>query len=406
MPPNIRSQFPALARCHLGRPVAYFDGPGGTQVPLAVGEAMKQYLYQHNANTHWQYPTSIETDQIIQEARTAYADLFRARSAEEIVFGLNMTTITMHVARSLGRRWGPNDEIIVTDLDHHGNVAPWRALTRERGVVVKAVRFDPASGELDLDHLATCLGPRTRLVAVGAASNALGTISPVARIVEMAHAVGALAFIDAVHYSAHEPIDVQSWNCDFLVCSAYKLYGPHIGVLYGRYELLADLDVPKLDGAPSAPPERLETGTQNHEGIAGAAAAVEFVAGFAPASQRASRRLRLEEAFGVLHREGELLLLRLWDGLSALPSVRLFGPPPGRPRTPTVSFAVRDLSADEVARHLADRALFVSSGDFYATTVVERLGMAERGLVRAGSACYTTVDEIDRLIDAVAGIGS
>ena len=406
MPPSIRSQFPALARCHMGRPVAYFDGPGGTQVPLAVGEAMKQYLYQHNANTHWQYPTSLETDQIIQEARAAYADLFRARSPEEIVFGLNMTTITMHVARSLGRQWGPDDEIIVTDLDHHGNVAPWRALTQERGVVVKAVRFDPASGELDLNDLARCLGPRTRLVAAGAASNALGTISPVAQIVEMAHAVGALAFIDAVHYSAHEPIDVQSWNCDFLVCSAYKLYGPHIGVLYGRYELLADLDAPRLEGAPSAPPERLETGTQNHEGIAGAGAAVEFVAGFAPPIYHgASRRTRLEEAFGVLHREGEVLLLRLWDGLSALPSVRLFGPPPGRPRTPTVSFAVRDLAADEVARRLADRALFVSSGDFYATTVVERLGMVERGLVRAGSACYTTVDEIDRLINAVAGIG-
>jgi cysteine desulfurase family protein (TIGR01976 family) len=390
----------------MGRPVAYFDGPGGTQVPSAVGEAMKEYLYHHNANTHWQYPTSIETDQIILAARTAYADLFHARSREEIVFGLNMTTLTMHVARGLGRRWGPKDEIVVTDLDHHGNVAPWRALAQDRGVVVRSVRFDPASGELDLDDLRRSLGPRTRLVAFGAASNALGTINPIAQIVQMAHEAGALAFVDAVHYCAHEPVDVQTWDCDFLVCSAYKLYGPHIGALYGRHDLLRDLDVPKLEGAPSAPPERLETGTQNHEGIAGAAAAVEFVAGLTPSgSQQKSRRVRLAEAYEVLHAEGELLLLRLWDGLSALPSVRLYGPRPGRPRTPTVSFTVRDLAADDVARRLADRAIFVSSGDFYATTVVERLGVAERGLVRAGSACYTTADEIDRLIDAVAGIG-
>jgi cysteine desulfurase family protein (TIGR01976 family) len=406
MPPSIRSQFPALARCHLGRPVAYFDGPGGTQVPTAVGEAMEQYLYHHNANTHWQYPTSIETDEIILEARRTYADLFQARSWEEIAFGLNMTTLTMHVARSLGRGWGPADEIVVTELDHHGNVAPWRALVRERGVVVKTARFDLTTGELDLDDLARCLGPRTRLVAVGAASNALGTINPVARIVEMAHAVGALAYVDAVHYSAHEAIDVQAWNCDFLVCSAYKLYGPHIGVLYGRRELLAGLDVPKLEGAPDAPPERLENGTQNHEGIAGAAAAVEFVARLAPAAVHgSSRRARLEGAYEVLRREGELLVLRLWDGLASLPSVRLYGPPPGRPRTPTVSFTVRDLHADDVARRLASRAVFVSSGDFYATTVAERLGVAKRGFVRAGSACYTTIDEIDRLIDAIAGIG-
>ena len=367
---------------------------------------MKQYLYHHNANTHWQYPTSIETDRIIQETRAAYADLFRARWHEEIVFGLNMTTLTMHVARSLGRQWGPKDEIVVTDLDHHGNVAPWRALTQDRGVVVKSVRFDTASGELDLDDLRRSIGPRTRLVAFGAASNALGTINPITRIVGMVHAAGALAFVDAVHYCAHESVNVQAWNCDFLVCSAYKLYGPHIGVLYGRYDLLRELDAPRLEGAPAAPPERLETGTQNHEGIAGAGAAVEFVATVTqPASQEMSRRERLEGAFQVLHAEGELLLLRLWDGLSSLPSVRLYGPPPGRPRTPTVSFTVRDLAADDVARRLADRAIFVSSGDFYATTVVERLGVAERGLVRAGSACYTTVDEIDRLIDAVAGIG-
>jgi cysteine desulfurase family protein (TIGR01976 family) len=297
--------------------------------------------------------------------------------------------------------------VVVTDLDHHANVAPWQALTKDRGVVVKVVRFDSQTGELDLDDLERSIGPRTKLVAVGAASNALGTINPVAQIVEMTHARGALAYIDAVHYSAHELIDVQEWKCDFLVSSAYKLYGPHIGVLYGRRDLLADLDVPKLDGAPDSPPERIESGTQNHEGIAGAGAAVEFIADIAPpAYDHAPRRARLGQAFELLHREGEALLLRLWDGLSGLPSVRLYGPRPGRPRTPTLSFTVRDLPADDVARRLADRAIFVSSGDFYATSVVQCLGLADRGLVRAGSACYTTADEIDRLIDAVAGIGS
>jgi cysteine desulfurase family protein (TIGR01976 family) len=368
---------------------------------------MSDYLYHHNANTHWRYPTSIETDEMIVESRAAFADLFRARSPEEIVFGLNMTTLTLHVSRSLARRWSPGDEVVVTDLDHHANVAPWQALTKDRGVVVKVVRFDSQTGELDLDDLERSIGPRTKLVAVGAASNALGTINPVAQIVEMTHARGALAYIDAVHYSAHELIDVQEWKCDFLVSSAYKLYGPHIGVLYGRRDLLADLDVPKLDGAPSSPPERIESGTQNHEGIAGAGAAVEFIADIAPpAYDHAPRRARLGQAFELLHREGEALLLRLWDGLSGLPSVRLYGPRPGRPRTPTLSFTVRDLPADDVARRLADRAIFVSSGDFYATSVVQCLGLADRGLVRAGSACYTTADEIDRLIDAVAGIGS
>jgi cysteine desulfurase family protein (TIGR01976 family) len=375
-------------------------------VPAVVGEAMTDYLYHHNANTHWRYPTSIETDAIILNARSVFADFFRAKSRDEISFGLNMTTITLHISRSLGRRWSPGDEVVVTDLDHHANVAPWRALAKDRGVVIKVVRFNTETGELDLDDLERSIGPRTRIVAVGAASNALGTINPVARIVEMAHAKGALAYIDAVHYAAHESIDVQAWKSDFCVLSAYKLYGPHIGVLYGRHDLLAELDVPKVEGAPNDPPERLESGTQNHEGIAGAAAAVDFIASMAPpAWAGAPRRARLVAAFELLHREGEALLLRLWDGLSALPTVRLYGPHPGRPRTPTLGFTVRDLPADDVARHLADRALFVSSGDFYATSVVERLGLTERGLVRAGSACYSSADEIDRLIDAVAGIG-
>lgn len=403
---RIRSQFPALARRYLGRPVAYFDGPGGTQVPVSVIDAMTDYLCHHNANTDWAYPSSIETDHIIAQARTAYADLFAAASPDEIVFGANMTTLAFHLARALGRGWGRGDDIVVTQLDHQANVAPWRALERERGVTVRLVPFDAESGELDVSELARCIGPRTRLVAVGAASNALGTVNDVPRIVEMARHVGALTFVDAVHFAPHATIDVGQWRCDFLACSAYKMYGPHVGVLYGRRDLLAGLDVPKVDPAPDEPPERLETGTLNHEGIAGAAAAVDFLASMAPlSSQGATRRIRLVAAFEILRREGEALFTRLWDGLASVPAVKLYGPQPGRPRTPTVVFTVRGLPAREVAQQLAESAVFVSHGDFYASTVVERLGVTAHGLVRAGCACYTSAGDVDRLIDAVARIG-
>jgi cysteine desulfurase family protein (TIGR01976 family) len=407
MPPDtIRAQFPALARGHLGRPVAYFDGPGGTQVPSSVVEAMSDYLLNHNANTNWAYPTSIETDAIIAGARSAFADLFGSALAEEIVFGLNMTTLAFHIARALGRGWGPGDEVVVTQLDHQANVAPWRALAQERGITIRLVHFDPISGELDMEELARSINSRTKLVAIGAASNALGTINDIPRITRMAHAAGALAFVDAVHYAAHGLMDVRGWDCDLAVCSAYKLYGPHIGVLYGRRDLLAGLDVPKVGPAPDEPPERIETGTQNHEGIAGAAAAVDFLASLATVKRgKATRRARLESAFGMLHREGEALVTRLWDGLAAIPSVKLYGPRPGRPRTPTVVFTVRDLAARAVAEQLARAAVFVSHGDFYASTVIERLGVTEHGLVRAGCACYTTPDDVDRLIDAVMQIG-
>jgi cysteine desulfurase family protein (TIGR01976 family) len=397
-----RALFPALAREHAGRPVAYFDGPGGTQVPMAVSAAVSDYLLHHNANTDWVYPTSVETDAMLAEARLAFRDLFHARSSDEIVFGNNMTTLTFHLSRALGRGWGAGDEVVVTDLDHQANVAPWTAIARERGITVRTAPFDPATGELDVEALARLIGPRTRLVAVGAASNALGTVNDVKTIVGLAHAAGALAFIDAVHFAPHAVIDVQAWGCDFLACSAYKMYGTHVGVLYGKRELLATLDVPKLLPASDAPPERLETGTQNHEGIVGAGAAVDFLASLAPAG--GSRRDRLVAAMTLLHDEGQVLVTRLWNGLAALPGVRLFGPQPNRPRTATLSFAVGQLESVEVAKHLAQDGVFVSNGDFYATTVIERLGMTAPGLVRAGCACYTTVSEVDRLIHSVAGL--
>jgi len=394
----IRAQFPALQRNHHGHPVAYFDGPGGTQVPWAVGEAMTQYLYRHNANTHWNYPSSQETDRMLAGARQALAD-FLGATAEEIVFGANMTTTTFHLARALGRRWQAGDEVIVTQLDHQANVAPWQAIARERGVVLRTVRMLPESGQLDWADLEKAFTPRTRLLAIGAASNALGTINDVSRAVEIARGAGALSFVDAVHYAPHALVDVGVIGCDFLACSAYKFYGPHIGVLYGRAALLNELDVPKLDPAPNQAPERMETGTQNHEGMVGAGAAVDFLAALGGGS---NRRARLTSAMQALHIRATQLVTRLWEGLQSLKHVRVFGPPPSAPRTPTVSFTVSGVPSSAVAGALAARGVFVSHGDFYATTVIERLGLGEEGLVRAGCACYTSPEEVERLIEGVA----
>jgi cysteine desulfurase family protein (TIGR01976 family) len=361
---------------------------------------MGDYLLNHNANTHWHYPTSEETDAMIASARVALADLLGA-TPSEVAFGANMTTLTFHLARALGRGWGPTDEVVVTELDHHANVAPWRALERERGVTIRSVPMVPGTGQLDWTAFERALGPRTRLVAVGAASNALGTVTDVARAAELARAAGALSFVDAVHYTPHQLVDVRVLQCDFLACSAYKFYGPHIGILYGRKDRLERLQVPKLDPAPETAPERMETGTQNHEGIAGAAAAVEFLGALAAGG---SRRERLAQSFGELHARGQALLERLWRGLAATPGVTLYGPPPGQPRTPTVAFTVAGRSSDEVAAALAEEGVFVSNGDFYATTVVARLGLTAHGLVRAGCACYTTEEEVDRLVDGIRKI--
>jgi len=397
---EIRRFFPALARTHNGYPVAYFDGPGGTQVPRTVVEAMNDYLYRHNANTHWAYPTSEETDAIIDSARGVLADFLNA-SPTEIVFGANMTTLTFHLACALGRGYDRNDEILVTELDHHANIAPWQALEKERGVKVRMVKMIPETGELDWNDFSRQLSGRTKLVAIGAASNALGTVNDVRRAAKMAHSLGAQIFVDAVHYAPHQLTDVRNWDCDFLACSAYKFYGPHIGILYGRHDLLGSLDFPKLVPAPDSAPERAETGTQNHEGIAGAAAAVDFLASLAPG---ATRRERLRAAFEQLHERGDALVTRLWNGLREIERVRLYGPSPGTTRTPTIAFTVDGLPSIEVAKKLAEHGIFLSHGDFYAMTVIERLGQTSHGLVRAGCACYTTSQEVDRLLACMHGL--
>lgn len=397
----IRAAFPALRRTHAGLPVAYFDGPGGTQVPAPVVDAMADYLLHHNANTHWRYPTSEETDALLADAREVFARFFGA-TPDEVSFGNNMTTITFHVARALGRDWRGGDEVIVTELDHHGNIAPWQALERERGIVLRWLPMDADTCQLRLDALPALLGPRTRLLAIGAASNIVGTVSDVATAARMAHDVGALVFVDGVHYAPHFLPDVGALGCDLFACSAYKFYGPHVGVLWGRRDLLERMDAPRLEPAPQTAPERLETGTQNQEGIVGAAAAVRWLASLTPGGD--DTRQRLAAAYDEVHRRSATLFSRLWDGLGAIGGVRRYGPPPTAKRTATVSFTVANVDSERVAIALARAGCFVSHGDFYASTVARRLGLATEGLVRIGASSYTTAGEIDRVVAAVARV--
>jgi cysteine desulfurase family protein (TIGR01976 family) len=398
---TIQDAFPALGRHHRGHPVAFLDGPGGTQVPQVVVEAMVDYLTHHNANTHWAYPTSEETDDVVLQAREVVAEFLNGR-AEEVVFGQNMTTLTFHLARGLAREWGPGDEVVVTDLDHHANRAPWTVLAEERGIVIRSVPFNPATGELIWEALERSIGPRTRLLAIGAASNALGTVSDVRRACALARAAGALSFVDGVHSAPHLLPDVALIGCDFFACSPYKFYGPHLGVLWGRGDLLGAVQVPRLAPAPDTAPERLETGTLSHEAIAGAAAAIRFLGDLAPG--RATLREALQDSYAILHARAAAQVRRTWEGLSVLSAVSVYGPGPDRPRTSTIGFTVAGHASVAVARWLVERGLFLSHGDFYAATVLEGLGLATEGLVRVGYACYNSDEEVERLLEAVAAL--
>ncbi len=397
---EIRANFPALNRVHKGFSVAYFDGPGGTQVPRQVVEAMTDYLYNHNANSHWAFPTSVETDAIIADSRLALADYLNA-SADEIAFGQNMTSLTFHLARALGRDFNAGDEIIVTELDHHANVDTWRSLEKERGVKFRVVPMDIESGTLEFSELENLLNAKAKLLAIGAASNAIGTISDVKKACALAKENNTLSFVDAVHYAAHELVDVQDFGCDFLACSAYKFYGPHIGVLYGRRELLEKIDSPKLKPSPNNAPDRVETGTQSHESIAGAGACINFLASL---STGETRREKLQNTFAEIHSRKMDLFKNLWEGLSAIDGVTLYGQNAEARRTPTIAFTVKNVNSQTVSEKLATRGIFTSNGDFYATTVVEKLGLANDGLVRAGCACYTTIEEVERLVEGVRSI--
>lgn len=364
---------------------------------------MADYLHHHNANTHWGYPTSTETDTALAEARTTFGH-FLGADPDEVVFGANMTTLTLHASRALARSFPVGAELVVTELDHHANVDPWRELTKDFAVTVRTARMTSETGQLDWDDLEQQVTSRTALLAIGAASNALGTISDVRRAADLAHGVGALVYVDGVHYAPHLLPDVHALGADFFACSPYKFYGPHLGVLWGHRALLDRVDAPRLLPAGQAAPERFETGTLNHEGIVGAAAAVEWLASLGGAA--GSERERLARVFAKLSERENALAGRMWQGLEAIDGVTLYGPPPGTPRTATAVFTVAGRGTEEVTRLLAERAVFTSHGDFYAQTVVERLGLSPDGLVRAGAACYTTEDEVDRLITGVREIVS
>lgn len=403
-----RAEFPALASGAL-----FFDGPGGTQVPRAVIEAVAAYYRQANANEHGRFAFSRRSDGILAAGREAMADLLNARSADEIVFGANMTTLTLHLARALARDWPAGGEVVVTRLDHDANIAPWLHL-QERGAVVRWIEFDPGDCTLRLDDLEGVLTERTRLVAIGGASNAFGTVNDLPRILQAARAAGALTFVDAVHLAPHRPIDVQLLGCDFLACSPYKFYGPHSGVLYGRRELLERLSPYKVRPSPAQAPDRFETGTKIHENIAGVAAAVDFLAGLGNGPEDGftayapGRRRRLKQALAAIQDHEQRLFARLLAGLRRLPGVRLYGiADPARlgERTPTACFTLEGRTPAEVAERLGCEGIQVWDGDYYAWEAMRFLGLGERGgAVRAGLSLYNDVEDVERFLQALERI--
>jgi cysteine desulfurase family protein (TIGR01976 family) len=394
-PMTIRPLFPALAQEVAGRPAVFFDGPGGTQVPQSVITAIADYLTHSNANTHGVFITSQRTDAVIAGAHAAMADLLGC-APDEVFFGQNMTSLTFALSRAIGRELQAGDEIIVTRLDHDANVAPWRALS-ERGVVIREVDIDTEDCTLDMDNLAALIGPRTRLVAVGYASNAVGTINDIPRIVEWAHQVGALVFVDAVHYAPHGLIDVKALDCDFLACSVYKFFGPHVGVIYGKREHLQRFQPYKVRPAADTVPERWMTGTQNHEGLAGVIAAIDYLASLGQPAP--DRRAALTTAMQQIAAYERTLVVQLIEGMLAIPGLTFYGirePERFAWRTPTVSFRLAHLSPRAVATALAERGIFVWDGNYYALSLSERLGVeSSGGMVRVGLVHYNTAEEVD-----------
>lgn len=403
----VRAQFPSLSHRVNDQPAAFLDAPAGTQVPLRVVDAVRDYYLQSNSNTRGEFATSRESDAVIASAHAAMADLLHC-GADEVFFGPNMTTLTFALARAIGRELTPGDEIVVTTLDHDANVAPWRAL-EERGVLIRQVDICPDDCTLDMADLRRKITPRTRLVAVGYASNAVGTINRVEEIIALARKAGAFAFIDAVHYAPHHLIDVRALDCDFLACSPYKFFGPHAGCLYGKREHLLRLRPYKVLPAPDSLPDRWETGTQTHELLAGVKAAVDYIAevgrqcGGAP--PEATRREAIFKAYRVIHPYETKLLVLLVAGLMKIPGLKFFGIHELErfsERCPTVSVRISDHLPIDIARFLGDRGIFTWDGNYYALNLTERLGVEKKGgLLRIGIVHYNTIEEIDRLLSAL-----
>ena len=401
-----RAQFPALTRTVAGQPVAFFDGPGGSQVPQRVINAVGHYLAHTNANRGGQYATAFESDELLESAHAAMAAFVGTAHPESIVFGGNMTTLTFALSRALSRNWRTGDEIVVTRLDHDGNVTPWVLAARDVGAIVRYVDFRKSDCTLDLKDFSEKLSSQTRLVAIGCASNIVGTVNPVREMCELARAAGAQVFLDAVHYAPHSLPDVSGWGCDWLACSAYKFFGPHVGVLWGRPELLSSVTPYKLRPVTESLPGRWMTGTQNFEGIAGANAAVDYLAelGRLVGSTSSSLRENLVSAYQAIGDYERQLALRLLSGLAGIPQIRILGLTDQNrlhERTPTVSIVHERLSTVEIARRLGEQGLFVGHGNFYALQVTETLGLEPEGVIRLGLMHYNTASEIDRLLAAI-----
>lgn len=408
----IRSQFPSLER-----PDIFFDNPGGTQIAKQSLDRISRYLIECNANHGGAFATSIASDEMLEDAHQAMADFYNAASLQEIVFGNNMTTLTLHISRSLSREWKEGDEIVVTRLDHDANVTPWVLAAEDRGVKVNWVDFDVEDGTLKLDDLQKALDRKPRLLAVGYASNGLGTINPVEKIIKMAHEAGTMVYIDAVQYAPHGPIDVQALDCDFLVSSAYKFFGPHAGILYGKQELLEKLFAYKVRPATNELPGKFETGTQNHEGIAGVLGAIEYFQWIGRefgsddvGDGLQGRRPELKKGMTAIHKYEMELSRALLAALESVPGLRLYGltdPKRLEERVATYTFRLKDIHPRVVAEKLAQQGIYVWDGNYYALNVTERLGVEESGgMVRVGAVHYNTLEEVDRLKDALLKIAA
>jgi cysteine desulfurase family protein (TIGR01976 family) len=404
----VRAQFPSLSDTVNGHPAVYFDGPGGTQVPQKVIDAIRDYLEHYNSNTGGAYATSRRTDAMIAQARAAMADFLNC-SADEVIFGPNMTTLTFAISRSIGRELNPGDEIVLTWLDHDANFSPWKAL-EERGVVIRIADIQEDDCTLNLADLAGKINERTKLVAVGYASNAVGTINDVAEVVRLAHRKGAMVYVDAVHYGPHGAIDVGALDCDFLACSTYKFFGPHMGVLYGKREHLKRLQPYKVRPLVDQIPFRFEMGTLNHECIAGIAACVEYIADLGRKVKPgvSSRRDALLAAYSAIHSYERDLMERLIAGLSKIPKLKLYGisdPAKFDRRCPTIAVRMEGHSPLELATRLGDLGFFTWDGNYYALNLTERLGVElSGGFLRIGLVHYNTVEEVDRLLAALRKI--
>jgi len=410
----IRSQFPAL-----NRPAIFFDNPGGTQIAKPSLERINRYLLECNANHDGAFATSQASDAVLDEAHRAMADFYHAASADEIVFGANMTTLTLHLSRSISRTWQAGDEIVVTRLDHDANVSPWVLAAQDKGCHVNWVDFDVEDGTLKLDELRKALERKPRLLAIGYASNALGTINPLPEIVKMAHAAGSLVYVDAVQYAAHGPIDVQKLDCDFLISSAYKFFGTHAGILYGKRTLLEELFAYKVRPAPNELPFKFETGTQNHEGIAGVLGAVEYFEWLGKefgaeytrpltADGYTGRGLELKKAMSALKAYELELNHTLLEAFQSIPGLALYGitdPAHLDQRVATFSFRLKNLPPRQVAENLNEHGIYVWDGNYYAINVTERLGIEDKGgMVRVGAVHYNTLEEVEKLREALLKI--